>query len=89
MSRGVEIARLADIALAEVGVTHKMDVDGKWRGYISDYPMAFRAVLLAYMHLYGPDHLTFCVRCGMTYKHEGCCRLPVREALMGRTCGVS
>lgn len=91
-----EIARLANIALAEVGHPECVYPDPT-----DEYPAAvefvggddatlYRAVSLAALHVNGPSHETYCPA-HPTDEQGGdrCARVPVRDALLGRTCGVT
>ena len=84
-----EIARLANIALAEVGVPELVEPHGRWHGEVSDFCHAFKASLLAVMAVRGPDYLIHCQPCGLASASKSCPKYPVRDVLVGRSCGVS
>jgi hypothetical protein len=87
----VEIARLANIALADIGIGPIMyatdDHHVRWPLKADRDGMAPKAARLAHLKVSGPSRL---VRCDDHIPARSQCGgVPVADALMGRTCGAS
>lgn len=89
-----EIARLANIALADTGFAETVYVaDGSVCGAkgtgVEGRKAERKAMHLATSKLLGPDYAITCPAHDTLGVTSRCAKVPVRDALMGRSCGVS
>lgn len=86
-----ERARLANMALADCGLPEVVDVELVDGGRRTTVPRGHvpgrKAVRLAAMHVHGPDTPARCDACLDAGTWDTCERIPVADALRGRTCG--
>lgn len=89
-----ERARLANMALAEVGLPAAVcprptsDYPRKVMYVGAPSPVIKRAISLADLRLVGPDHLVTCFAHTPTGLNHHCRKVTVAEALLGHTCGA-
>ena len=86
-----EAARLTNMALAEAGQPEAVKTTCRWTPGTVDERLAYRASMLAGLHLGGPDYPCYCIKHTAVRLHALCTRITVAEALLGVTChrGVS